>query len=167
MDSIKYLTILFLTILITACSTKDDKTLYNNIKSNAKRYEILKSSQKIIFEQGDNQIIVIATYLPKISQKQENLIVSIFPTSEAKILSRSQLNGKYPISIKRLNRDTLSSDITDDIPSWFSIYRVTYPYSKEELLEFNLTAYGARKGITFSKVPKYLLSRGKMIFKSN
>jgi len=167
LDSIKYLTILFLTILITACSTKDDKTLYNNIKSNAKRYETLKSSQKIIFEQGDNQIVVIATYLPKISQKQEKFIVSIFPASEAKVLSYSQLNGKHPISVRRLNRDTLLSYIKDDIPYWFSTYRVTYPYSKKELLEFNLTAYGVRKGVTFSKVPKYLLNRGKIVFKSN
>ena len=148
--------------IFSGCSSKEDRALYAKIRENSGRLTALQQSEKLIINQGkENETILMVTYLPDESSDMERFVISGTPAGRVNTatLARSEVEGRHPLKIQRVEKRELPVSLRKSTPSWFAIYRVTYPHSEKKKIAFRLSIDGVEKGLYFYKGPKYLIDK--------
>ena len=158
-------------VLLGGCADKTDGALLDTIKKNSAKYNSLKQSEKVIFGAGtESEGIFFITYDSahcagrNDTRNSEIFYVSLSPVDSVR-LDRLRMQGDIkPLSIRRISRSSLPATIRAPLPSWFTSYRVEFPYVN--LKKFSIDAVGSngeKKRFYFYKVPKYIVEKPEMI----
>jgi hypothetical protein len=148
-------------LLIAGCASKEDKALFEKIQRQSPELRTLQQSEKAIFDAGDeNETIVIATYLPEESKEYERFVVAAYPVERLAGKKPFLLEGKAPLSRRKVSRASLPERIRRTLPGWFTVYRLDFPkVSGKKFILSIRDIQGEERKLTFYKGPKYLVTK--------
>lgn len=159
--------LLTLLLLLTACSSKSEDSLSERFEKNKIAYKHLQRTEKAqLYDHNATKAFLTATYLFKSADlnkkhKDETFIVGVYleddPSNQLGKKYHLTLEGKKPISIRPLTKESHYLKGMPFVTEWNSYYLVTFPHtsSKRFTLTFESSSYG-KKEMSFSKVAKFV-----------
>lgn len=168
---LRYLIIILLCFLLSACTSKEEKALIKIYQKNKIYHKKLQQTEKLqLKENGITKVLLTATYMfkpikNKTDTRDELFIIGIsIDGDEEKNLTSNgfslTLDGKTPKEMKMISaKDTRLKNLSF-VSDWTQFYVVRFPHtSKKDLtLIFNSNTFG--KGVLhFAKVAKYVIKK--------
>jgi len=149
-------------LVLAGCASKEDKTLFETVRNRSMGLETLQQTEEYIFSQGtENESILIVSYLRKNKKGKmgEEFVVAGTP-AEMVDPGKSEFDGKKPLAVRRISHRVLPDVLRRTIPSWFTVYHVTYPATLSRKASLVFTGKNDEKiGRFFYKGPKYLIDK--------
>ena len=145
-------------LTVAGCASKQDRELFREINARSPELRVLQQTETAVFDQGgDNETLVIATYLPNQSGSAgEAFILAVHPVDGLGSPAFT-LEGLPPKSLRRVDRRELPADLAASIPRWFTVYRARFAPAKRKRFELAIRSKdGKIRRLSFAKGPKYL-----------
>ncbi len=173
MKNILYLSLS--TFLLFSCSSKEGKELYKDLKQKKQYHRKILNTERIIIDHNGNKTLLTGTYLKqnhtKNNKTQELFIFGLNANEEYddnRSINKSfhvRLNGKKPVSIKKIDKNNALLKDVSFISNWTDIYYIKFPYidNRKLTLDFKSKYYG-NGTLHFAKVPRYIFEKKKSIF---
>lgn len=162
-----YFLFLIVTVLLSACVSKEEKALMNIYNKENIYHQQLQKTEKIQFKvEGITQLSATATHLKDKKSKafDEIFVLGIYAEVETEASFESlglstTLNGSKPKSIKALAEDSPYLKHLSFVSSWSQFYLLRFSHTEKKSLKLSLTStqYG-EEHFYFAKVAKYVLS---------
>jgi len=152
--------ILAMLLGMAGCTTKEDRVLFETVKTHSGRLRAAQQTEEIVFQPGtEEESILIATYLPKESGAEGEAFVMACAPGDQLHPGDFRLEGKKALHIGRISHRLLPSSLKGSIPSWFETYRVLYPAVTQKRFSLSMEKGGKRYSRFFYKGPKYLVNK--------
>ncbi len=165
--------LIFMILLISGCSSKNEKTFIKLFKASKTASRNLQKTEKIQLidpQEGTTRVLLTSTYvsekqISKKMKKDETFIIGLYvednETEEVSLETFSlRLNRKVPKSIKALKN---TSKLLNNIPfisPWTQFYLVHFPYTSHKKMTFEIYHGVYGKGTAeFAKVAKFVLEK--------
>lgn len=162
----KILTVLIVTVLLVACTSKEEKALMKKYEKNKTYHRLLQKTEKIqLYEDKVTKVFLTATYLyvsseEKEKKKDEVFVVGLHTEGLMQENFSLTLEGQNAKSIKTLDSQSCYLKYISFKSEWSQFYLVHFPHTDKKYIKLVLESKSYGKGVMhFSKVAKYVLGK--------
>ena len=148
--------------ILAGCSSKEDQTLFRQVKERNQELQTIQKTQKVIFKtpQEGESVTLLIRYLSSDApgSRAERFLIASHPKRSVQAL----LNGQPPMSVTNCRLSGLPAAQRIGIPHWYTAQCVEFSPSSESALRLEVRlAGGESRRLLFSKGPKYLITKPK------
>jgi len=162
-----------LSFLFSACSSKEEKVLFQVYNQEKQYNKKLLHTEKIqLYDRNETQVLLTATYLFQENnrQKEDNTEDEVFivglnmENEKTRDLLSKDLNltleGTLPKSVKILKNSDKSLKDIPIVTEWGDYFKVTFPHTTRQKFDlvFSSKKYGTKK-LHFAKKAKYVFTK--------
>ena len=169
--------ILSILFLLTACTSKGEKSLMESFHKESQYHKHLLRTEKLEINRDQQvKVLLTATYLnedPLKKKEDERFVVGIYTedfgdentTEDSKDHFTITLNGKKPKFTKKISKDAPQAKNISFVSDWTKLYYLKFPNSESDTLELRFkNKYYGDGVLQFYKKPRYVLMKKKSIF---
>ena len=165
---LKTLSYILVFVLLSACSSKEEKALIKVYEKNKTYHKQLQKTEKTQLKQeGVTKVLLTATYLYNHKKKNADEVFIVgFYAEESDIQNFTKegfsllLNGKKAKNIKQLKQDSPELKEISFVSDWSTFYLVHFPHTTKKRFKLTLTSDIYGKGsLYFAKVAKYVYTK--------